>query len=189
MTDRWGVPVFFPQDSACGGVKIDMERMMHHLTKSVLARILVLFLLNSTCSAEKPEAREVPKGFSLERLRWDVGVLPVETDFIRIRPVDTAKGKVYMLTAGTSTRHIDKPVETAVRVKKTLTTAQCLALYDEAVKLGFFEMRDVYSEEEDGGSASSISITADGVTKKVSVSNTEVPEIDRLTARIRALTR
>ena len=162
---------------------------MRHLTKSILARSLVLFLLNGACMAEKPEDKQVPKGFSFERLSWDVGVLPVEKNFIRIRPVDTAKGKVYMLTSGTTTRHIDKPVETTVRVKKELTAAQCLALYNEALKLGFFKMKDVYSEEEDGGSASSIAITANGITKRVSVYNTEVPEIDKLTAKIRALAR
>lgn len=166
-----------------------MELMMRHLTMPILTRIMVIFLLNSAFSAAEPEEKPLPEGFSLERRSWDVGVLPVQEDFIRIKPVDTAKGKVWMLTAGTTTRHFGKPEETVMRVKKELTAAQCLTLYNEALKLGFFKMKDVYSEEEDGGSASSISITADGVTKKVSVYNTEVPEVDKLTGKIRALSR
>lgn len=118
---------------------------------------------------EMKEATTLPQGFRFEHRIRSVGVIPPDEEVMAIGPA----GGDYFLTG--------------TMVRKKLTESQCLKVYNEAVKLGFFKLNHDYSEDEDGGSRSTTRIEADGVTKQVTVYGTSVSAIDQLVATVRAL--
>ena len=139
----------------------------------------------------EPEAREVPVDFSFEHATWIAGVNPRQERFIKVFPTTTEEGSVHTLTAGTVTKHGRKSTEIEVTLERSLTAEECLGIYNEALRLGFFKLKEKYSEgyQREGGRGSTTTITANAATKKVIVYARRVPEIDQLIGEVQTLMR
>lgn len=169
---------------------------MKHFCLSVRLAVSVSLMLIISCSPpDELDAREVPVDFSFEHATWIAGVRPRQERFIKVLPATTEEGTVHTLTAGTVTKYgRSKPAETEVTLERSLTAEECLAIYNEALRLGFFKLKERYSEEDprkavDGGRGSTTTITANAATKKVIVYAKRVPEIEQLIGEVQTLMR
>ena len=165
--------------------------MKVHALFKLLTAFMLIHLSANAYGLEKQDHNQVLKDFSIEYKNWDVGVLPVRTNFIQIKPEIARSGRVFMLSIGMTTTKNDGTTDTKIKMRKKLSEAECIALFNEVKKIGFFKLKDAYSPDEavDGGSAASLKVTADGMTKKISINNTSVPEINKLLAAINLLIR
>ena len=173
---------------------------MKYFCISVRLAVSVSLMLIISCSSldeleeNEPEAREVPVDFSFEHATWIAGVNPRQERFIKVLPTTTEEGSVHTLTAGTVTKHGRKSTEIEVTLERSLTAEECLGIYNEALRLGFFKLKEKYSEEDqrkavEGGRGSTTTITANAATKKVIVYARRVPEIDQLIGEVQTLMR
>ena len=164
---------------------------MRTIAISLVNGILMLCLLS--CVQAKDEGvqakDEAPlEEFSFEHATYTAGVVPKVTDFIKIKTVKEEGGRVYTLTAGQEIHYYgENPDEITIKVKKQLKKAQCVALCDDARKLGFFKLKDRYIADYEGGSGTRTLMTINDLTKKVNVYGTKVPEIAKLVKKVRAL--
>jgi len=132
---------------------------------------------------EKVES--LPKDFALEYVSRTAGVLPSDEKFVRIQP-DRSGG--FLLTAGVVT--YDGGAKNFVAsVETRQTEEQCLSLYNEVRKAGFFGLKDNYEEMEFGGIGKTVKITSNGSTKAVHVYGTRVEAFDLVVSAIQALPR
>ncbi len=162
--------------------------------RSLIAIFSVLLL--PVKGDEVPVAKTLPKDFAFQSSSGTVGVVPASKQYVTIRRIEGLEDKVaYAITKGEElTPRIEikdagKEEEAGFQSAKNLSEAQVLEIYKQAIELGFFDLNETYPEEFPiGGSITKIIITANGVTKKVSVAGgTNVEAINKLMAAVRGL--
>lgn len=164
------------------------EETMRILVLSLLASIMMLPAHGEDKPEISPMKATLPEDFSIVHQSWDIGAIPETTDFIEIKKDEKTEGYFLILRQHT-TAVDDKPEQNDSWGKTPLTKEQCLAVYVMALKLGFFDLKDVYSTDEavKGGGGERMAITAQGKTKTVEAVNTDVQAIKALVAKIRTL--
>lgn len=147
-----------------------------------------MLAMSSAAIADPAKPQKLPQDFSFHHKSYSAGVIPKVEEFITIRMMDRDGKKSHMLISGVSVSDGENRPQSRIKSAKTLTPAQCLEFYHQAMNLGFFELKDAYTSDDiSGGSVSTTSITADGVKKSVIVYESDVPQMSKLIAAAEAL--
>ena len=159
-----------------------MKNLQTNSLHSFFAAIVVfLGSLPGLSAEEKPIQKPLPKDFAFRYATEAVAVIPQREDVIQISRAanNPPKEKAFVLSKSFN----------GIVSRKPISEGDARDIYHQAVKLGIFELKDEYipDEVEDGGSVTTVSVTANGKTKKVVIaSGITVPEIEKLMKLIQA---
>lgn len=160
---------------------------MRNVVISVLAGIL---LCSSMAHAEdKEEIKSLPGDFAVSYSDEVVGIAPAENSYIDItRNKGASDGSCTLVTGTLTVFRLGAPGTKDPSKTRRLSKEQCLALYKDAVEMGFFKLQDRYVDDKiKGGYGVTMTITADGKTKTVKAVNKQVPEITALLGKLQKL--
>ncbi len=162
---------------------------MRDVLVSVLAVMLVCSSLAYSQDLSAKDITSLPNDFALSYSDELIGIVPAENSYIDItRNKGASDGSCTLVSGILSVFRHGGPKTKDPTLTKRLTKEQCLELYKDAVRMGFFELNNRYTDEKvSGGYGVTMSITADGKTQTVKAINVQVAEITALITKLQKL--